>query len=135
MWRRLVIGVVALALLALPGAASSLVGISRFRTVETLHRRAGSLELWSSRVLLLRDAQAIGVGVVACDHVGTLAQCAGTYVLPSGQVTVQGSFSSRDRIVFAITGGTGTYAGVRGVSISTQTFCCPRKALLTFYFS
>jgi hypothetical protein len=133
--RRLLVLAAIAAVLILPGDAVSLVGVSRFRTTETSHIRNGILEVWSLRILLLRSQQIIGSGVVACARVGAVRQCAGTYTLPSGQVAVQGKFTNRDRIVFVITGGTESYIGVKGVVISTQYSCCPRRAFLTFYFS
>ncbi len=45
---------------------------------------------------------------------GKAWECMWTTFLPAGQITVEGPFSDTGNTVLAITGGTGTYAGVRG---------------------
>jgi hypothetical protein len=134
MMRRLLILAVLVALI-LPGAAPALTGISRFRTTESAHVGTGALEIWRVRILLVRESQTIGSGIIACIRFRNVRQCIGTYVLPSGRVTVQGQYiANRERLTLTITGGTGSYAGVKGVAISSQIACCPRQAFLTFYF-
>ncbi len=61
----------------------------------------------------------IGRGQTACtviDARHSRLQCTGTVVLPQGAITLQGG----DRPPFAVTGGTGAFAGARGTADGTD---------------
>jgi hypothetical protein len=70
--------------------------------------------------VLTRAGEEVGEdgGVCTTTTAGGLFQCTVTYSLPGGQITVQGlalpTASQQVKFLFAVTGGSGRYRGVRG---------------------
>jgi hypothetical protein len=83
---------------------------------------AGDIFVLTS-TLLDADGKVAGKTAATCitstgarDFRKSLITCSGVFTLPDGTLTIQGNISPavEDRIVAAVTGGTGAYAGARG---------------------
>lgn len=76
-------------------------------------RESWKFSLASSRA----KGKPFGYAVLACSYVSvktTLRQCAGTFSLPRGKITVAGSFLYPGVYGLAVTGGVDYYVGVGG---------------------
>jgi Allene oxide cyclase barrel like domain len=82
----------------------------------------GSVFVFSEK--LAQNGKAIGSDHIVCTFVGKWPSetdfCRGLFVLPGGSIVAEGS-SARGPFTVAITGGTGRYAGARGVVHATPT--------------
>ncbi len=82
------------------------VGGSRVTTVFQIRDRKASVVGWGTTVCLALQNGAF--------------QCWGSYVLPKGKISVQGTRRNRSFYVLAIVGGTGRYNGWGGTLIGRQ---------------
>jgi hypothetical protein len=82
-------------------------------------RKPGSAEtFYISLQSPRRIGRSFGYGIVACIWISTkttIRQCAGTFSLPRGKISVAGSFLYPPLLEVAITGGTGAYKNAGGV--------------------
>jgi hypothetical protein len=75
----------------------------------------------------------IGRGEMSCTATGLTTQnCSATYVLPKGEIVVEGAIGSRLIYALAIVGGTGLYNNVRGTLTVTSLRRNPTRELLVF---
>jgi len=73
-----------------------------------------------------------GQAYISCTQAtASVALCHGAYVLQGGQIDVQVAVSGTPKYTFAVTGGTGAYAGVTGQARNVDTG--PGRADRTFY--
>ena len=85
-----------------------------FRTDKFPGRETWYFSLASVR----RKGRAFGYGVLACSFVSTkntIRQCTGTFSLPLGKISVNGSFLYSILYNLSVTGGTDEYVGVAGI--------------------
>ena len=78
---------------------------------------AGDLLTWSNPLFDAANKTQIGSDQGFCVRVavGKSWECLWTVTLKSGQITVEGPFQDQGDSILAITGGTGKYAGAKGV--------------------
>jgi hypothetical protein len=71
---------------------------------------------------------------MSCTAVGVTGQsCTATYVLPKGEIVVQGVIGSRLIYQLAVVGGTGLYDNVRGsLTVTSLQRRRPVRELLVF---
>ena len=65
-----------------------------------------------------RKGRPFGYGVLVCTFISvhsSVRECVGTFSLPRGKLTVEGSFLYPTLYELAVTGGTGEYTGTGGV--------------------
>lgn len=111
----------------------SITGVAYFRQRVTASSSQGSFpgatQTWRSRILLLHEDRAIGIGGIACILTSnTRRECFGTFVLPQGRIKVLGEVLNRNYYTLVIVGGTGIYSNAKGVATFTPT-------LATFYLN
>jgi hypothetical protein len=88
-----------------------------------------NLLLYNKRI----TPRSIGHGEMVCTRVGPKRQsCHAGYVLPQGELTVEGVIGSRLIYSLAVTGGTGLYGNVRGALTVTSIHRKPSRELLVF---
>jgi allene oxide cyclase len=77
---------------------------------------AGDLLTFANEIYDAENAKLLGTNNGWCIRtvVGKAWECFWTLSLADGQITVQGPFLDAGDSVLAVTGGTGSYAGVRG---------------------
>jgi hypothetical protein len=94
----------------------------------------GDLDVYSVLLYNKRITQrSIGRGTMVCTAVGKTGQhCSATYVLPKGQIVVEGVINSRLIYALAVIGGTGLYDNVRGSLTVTSLHRKPSRELLVF---
>jgi allene oxide cyclase len=87
----------------------------------TVHRSGdrdtvGDLLVFANKVYDAANKVEVGSDQGYCVRtvVGKSWECFWTLVLQSGQITVEGPFMDSGDSLFAVTGGTGKYAGARG---------------------
>jgi hypothetical protein len=97
-------------------------------------RSPGDVEMYTTLLFNLRiQPSSIGRGTMVCTAIGTTGQsCAATYVLPQGEIVVQGVIGSRLIYELAVVGGTGVYDNVRGSLTVTSLRRKPSRELLVF---
>jgi hypothetical protein len=97
-------------------------------------RSTGDLDVYSLNLFNKRiTSKAIGHGKLTCTAVGTIGQsCTGAYLLPQGEIVVQGVITSRLIYQLAVVGGTGLYNNVRGTLTVTSLHRKPTQELLVF---
>ena len=95
----------------------------------------GDLDVYTSLIFNKRiTPRAIGRGTMSCTAVSLSDQnCSATYVLPKGQVVVQGVIGSRLIYQLAVVGGTGLYDNIRGsLTVTSLSRGRPVRELLVF---
>ena len=94
----------------------------------------GDIEITRYRLFNKRVRQKpIGHAQLVCVVVGhSFRNCAGTYFLPAGKMTVSGALQFRALYDMAVTGGTGLYNNVRGTLVVTRRHSNPNTDLLLF---
>jgi hypothetical protein len=124
-------------IVALPTSSANLPGVARFRETQINHKTigdgAGSIEVWRTRVWLLKKLVPIGTGVLACIHADNhtdIRECTGTYILPRGRLQVSGEIITRAAFQLTVVGGTGVYTAAGGVGIFAGL---PNPAAVTFF--
>ncbi len=118
--------VVVLAGLAFSGSAAAPqnLGVARFRetpiTRATNGDHAGAVDVWRTRVWLLKKPQTVGTGAITCIRVDAhtyIRECQGTYILPRGRIQVAGEIITRAAFQLTVVGGTGVYISIGGVAV------------------
>jgi allene oxide cyclase len=112
----------AVLLAALPAMAAEKISVVERPVGETtVHRSAdrdtvGDLLVFANKVYDAADKVEIGSDQGYCVRtvVGKSWECFWTLLLKAGQITVEGPFMDSGDSLFAVTGGTGKYAGARG---------------------
>ena len=111
------------ALAALPAlAAEQIVVVERPVGETTLHTGGGKgdsigdLLVFANKVYDPANKTLVGSDQGHCVRtvVGKSWECFWTTILKEGQITVEGPFSDTGDSLFAVTGGTGKYAGAKG---------------------
>jgi hypothetical protein len=95
----------------------------------------GDLDVYTSLIYNKRiTPRAIGRATMSCTAVSLTGQsCSATYVLPKGQVVVQGVIGSRLIYQLAVVGGTGLYDNIRGsLTVTSLSRGRPVRELLVF---
>ncbi|HKP18682.1 MAG TPA: hypothetical protein VJT84_09390 [Gaiellaceae bacterium] len=94
----------------------------------------GDLDVYTTLLYNKRiTPRSIGRGTMVCTAVGASGQhCSATYVLPKGQIVVEGVITSRLIYAMAVVGGTGLYDNVRGTLTVTSLRRKPSRELLVF---
>jgi hypothetical protein len=97
-------------------------------------RSPGDIDVYTTLLFNRRiQPTSIGRGTMICTALGVTGQsCTATYVLPQGEITVQGVIGSRLIYDLAVTGGTGLYDNVRGSLTVTSLRRKPSRELLIF---
>jgi hypothetical protein len=97
-------------------------------------KSVGDLDVYKSLIYNKRiTPRSIGRATMSCTAVGISGQnCSGTYVLPKGEIVVQGVIGSRLIYQLAVVGGTGLYNNVRGSLTVTSLSRKPVRELLVF---
>jgi hypothetical protein len=129
---------------ALPGARA-LEGPGTIRITGTQLRHAyvdvgkkgrspGDVDVYTQLLFNKRIQQnAIGRATMVCTGVGANGQsCSATYVLPQGEIVVQGVIGTRLIYELVVVGGTGLYDNVRGSLTVTSLRRKPSRELLVF---
>jgi allene oxide cyclase len=109
-------------LAALPATAAEKISIVERPVAETTVHRSGDrdtvgdLLVFANKVYDAANKVEIGSDQGYCVRtaVGKSWECIWTLVLKAGQITVEGPFLDSGDSLFAVTGGTGKYAGARG---------------------
>lgn len=78
--------------------------------------KAGNVLTWHNKVYDAQNKHQVGRDAGYCVRivVGKSWECSWTTYLAAGSISVQGPFSDTGNTVLAVTGGTGSYAGVDG---------------------
>ena len=95
----------------------------------------GDLDVYTSLIYNKRiTPRAIGRATMSCTAVSLSGQsCTATYVLPKGEIVVQGVIGSRLIYQLAVAGGTGLYDNVRGsLTVTSLSRRRPVRELLVF---
>jgi Allene oxide cyclase barrel like domain len=95
----------------------------------------GDLDVYTSLIYNRRiTPRSIGRATMTCTGVGVTGQsCTATYVLPKGEIVVQGVIGSRLIYQLAVVGGTGLYDNVRGsLTVTSLQRRKPVRELLVF---
>jgi hypothetical protein len=95
----------------------------------------GDLDVYTSLIYNKRiTPRAIGRATMSCTAVSLSEQnCSATYVLPKGEIVVQGVIGSRLIYQLAVVGGTGLYDNVRGsLTVTSLHRDRPVRELLVF---
>ena len=98
-------------------------------------RSVGDLDVYTSLIYNKRiTPRAIGRATMSCTAVGLTGQsCSATYVLPKGEIAVQGVIGSRLIYQVAVVGGTGLYDNVRGsLTVTSLSRNRPVRELFVF---
>lgn len=98
-------------------------------------RSVGDLDVYTSLIYNKRiTPRAIGRATMSCTAVSLSEQnCSATYVLPKGEIVVQGVIGSRLIYQLAVVGGTGLYDNVRGsLTVTSLHRDRPVRELLVF---
>lgn len=136
---RIALALIVLGVLVYASAPTSAVlpGVARFRETQITHvskgEGAGAIEVWRTRIWLLKKPQTIGTGLIACiraDNHTDIQECQSTYVLPRGRIQLAGEIITRVAFQLTIVGGTGVYNGAGGVGVFTGL---PNPAAVTFF--
>lgn len=123
--------VIAVAIISSSSALETPAGVARFREVETtrlIRYQVGSLSVWTTKILLLKNNTNVGFALYACAKIRVRSECKATYVLPRGKIQVAGDVLSRGHAQMLILGGTGAYDKAHGIVQITRPF-------VTFYFN
>jgi allene oxide cyclase len=107
---------------ALPAMAAERISVVERPVNETtVHRSAerdqvGDLLVFANKVYDAANKAEVGSDQGHCVRtvVGKAWECFWTLVLKDGQLTVEGPFMDSGDSLFAVTGGTGKYAGAKG---------------------
>jgi hypothetical protein len=138
------VGAALAATLTLPAArALEKPGTVQITDAETKHTHLdagkrgtsiGDLDVYSMALFNKRiTPKSIGHGAMVCTRVGTKRQsCTANYVLPRGEIAVQGTIDSRLIYELAVVGGSGLYNNVRGTLTVTSLDRKPNRELLVF---
>jgi len=119
-----------LTLAAPSGAGAKRVGLIRVFLTTSTSLVDGRQHLVIKDVTDKRARRIGSVAQVCTDVPGERQECIGTLALPLGRVTYAGSRRSARYYVFAVTGGTGTYAGSTGTYASQTIALDPRVEYL-----
>ncbi|HEY7692149.1 MAG TPA: hypothetical protein VH816_07370 [Gaiellaceae bacterium] len=95
----------------------------------------GDLDVYSSLIYNTHiTPRSIGRGTMSCIAVSLSNQnCSATYVLPRGEIVVEGVIGSRLIYQMAVVGGTGLYNNVRGsLTVTSLHRRRPTRELLVF---
>jgi hypothetical protein len=98
-------------------------------------KSVGDLDVYTSLIYNKRiTPRAIGRATMSCTAIGISGQnCSATYVLPKGQIVVQGVIGSRLFYQLAVVGGTGLYNNVKGsLTVTSLQRKRPVRELLVF---
>jgi len=98
-------------------------------------RSVGDLDVYTSLIYNKRiTPRSIGRATMSCTGVGISGQnCSATYVLPRGEIVVQGVIGSRLFYQLAVVGGTGFYNNVKGsLTVTSLRRQRPTRELLVF---
>jgi hypothetical protein len=109
-------------LAALPAMAAERISVVERPLNETTLHRSGDRDLVGDQLVFANKvydaANKVEIGSDQGYCVRTVAgkswECFWTLVLKAGQITVEGPFMDSGDSLFAVTGGTGKYAGARG---------------------
>jgi hypothetical protein len=109
-------------LAALPATAAERISVVERPVGETTVHRSGERDLVGDLLVFANKVyDAANKGEVGSDQgycvrtiVGKSWECFWTLILKEGQITVEGPFMDSGDSLFAVTGGTGKYAGARG---------------------
>ena len=109
-------------LAALPAMAAERISVVERPVGETTIHRSGDRDLVGDQLVFANKvydaANKVEIGSDQGYCVRTVAgkswECFWTLVLKAGQITVEGPFMDSGDSLFAVTGGTGKYAGARG---------------------
>jgi hypothetical protein len=119
-----------------PGTVTVTDSESRHAHIDMGAKGAGVGDLDVYNLLLYNKRitpRSIGRGTMVCTAVGKSGQhCSATYVLPKGQIVVEGVITSRLIYAMAVVGGTGLYDNVRGTLTVTSLHRKPSRELLVF---
>jgi hypothetical protein len=95
----------------------------------------GDLDVYTSLIYNKRiTPRSIGRATMSCTAVSIAGQsCSATYVLPKGEIVVQGVIGSRLIYQLAVVGGTGLYDNVHGsLTVTSLHRKAPVRELLVF---
>jgi hypothetical protein len=119
-----------LTLAAPSGAGAKRVGLIRVFLTTRTSLVDGRQHLVIKEVTDKRGHRLGSVAQVCTDVTGDRQECIGTLEMPLGRITYQGSRRSARYYVFAVTGGTGIYAGATGTYASSTIALDPRVEYL-----
>src|ERR1700722_8719122 len=116
------IAAAAAALLALPALAAEQIKVVERPVGETTvdlgakGDSIGDMLVFANGVFDAANKTQVGTDQGYCVRtvVGKSWECFWTLILKAGQITVEGPFSDTGDSIFAVTGGTGKYAGAKG---------------------
>jgi len=123
--RRLILFVLAMVLAAATSPAAAMAAT----TIHVVERattdavtngskkdREGNVLTWHNKIYDAQNKKQVGRDAGYCVRVvvGKSWECSWTTYLAAGSISVQGPFSDTGSTVLAVTGGTGSYAGVDG---------------------
>jgi hypothetical protein len=97
-------------------------------------REAGTVELIRQRLYNPAISErSIGRSLLVCTYSdGPDRSCVGTYILPKGNIVVEGALQTRLLYDIAVVGGTGLYDNARGTLTVTASHLHPRHEVLFF---
>jgi hypothetical protein len=116
------LGVVMVALVALPAFAAEQIKLVERPVGETTVDLAakgdsvGDMLVFANNVFDAANKVQVGTDQGYCIRtvIGKSWECFWTLTLKAGQITIEGPFADTGDSIFAITGGTGKYAGAKG---------------------